>query len=89
MAAGVIVDAGYNAGGYGNFVHVQHDDGSVTTYNHMSQILRRGGSVDAGDVLGLIGSTGHSTGPHLHFEVRLGGEPIDPLPWLRRHGIDV
>ena len=88
VAAGEVVDAGYNSG-YGNYVHVQHADGTVTTYNHMSRILRRGGSVDPGDVLGLVGSTGHSTGPHLHFEVRVDGQPIDPLPWLRRHGVGV
>ncbi len=87
VMAGTIIDSGYNAGGYGNFVHVLHEDGAVTTYNHMSRILRRGGSVDAGDVLGYIGSTGHSTGPHLHFEVRIDDVPINPAPWLRARGI--
>ncbi|MCW2607612.1 MAG: mepA, partial [Frankiales bacterium] len=87
VTSGEVVDSGFDAGGYGNFVHVQHADGTVTTYNHMSRVLRRGGTVDAGDVLGLVGSTGHSTGPHLHFEVRIGGSPIDPAPWLRDHGI--
>ncbi|MCW2777400.1 MAG: peptidase, partial [Frankiales bacterium] len=87
VMAGTIIDAGYSTGGYGNFVHVQHADGTVTSYNHMSKILRRGGTVQAGDVLGLIGSTGHSTGPHLHFEVRINDVPIDPAPWLRARGI--
>ncbi len=88
-AAGQVVESGYDAGGYGNFVHVQHADGTVTTYNHMSKVYRRGGSVDPGDILGLVGSTGHSTGPHLHFEVRVDGRPIDPSSWLRRHGVGV
>ena len=88
VASGEVVSAGYDSG-YGNFVHVQHDDGTLTTYNHMSQVMRRGGSVDPGDVLGLVGSTGHSTGPHLHFEVRVGGSPVDPLPWLRRNGVSL
>lgn len=88
VATGKVVEAGFNSG-YGNYVHVQHEDGTVTTYNHMSSILRRDGSVDPGDVLGLVGSTGHSTGPHLHFEVRVGGAPVDPRPWLRSNGVGV
>lgn len=89
VAAGTVTESGFDAGGYGNFVHVTHADGTMTSYNHMSRVLRASGPVQAGDVLGLIGSTGHSTGPHLHFEVRIGGTPVDPRPWLRGHGIVV
>ena len=88
VAAGEVVDAGYDSG-YGSFVHVRHDDDTVTTYNHLGRILLRTGPVDPGDVLGLVGSTGHSTGPHLHFEVRVDGRPVDPLPWLRGNSVAV
>jgi murein DD-endopeptidase MepM/ murein hydrolase activator NlpD len=87
-AAGRVVSAGYD-GGYRNLVTVRHADGTVTAYAHMSKILVRGGQVDACDTLGYVGSTGHSTGPHLHFEVRVGGGTTSPLPWLRKHGVRV
>jgi murein DD-endopeptidase MepM/ murein hydrolase activator NlpD len=66
---------------------VQHADGAVTTYNHLSEVLATPGPVAAGDVLGRVGSTGHSTGPHLHFEVRVADVPVDPRTWLRAHGL--
>lgn len=88
VAAGRVVSAGYD-GGYGNLVTVRHSDGTVTAYAHMSRILVRGGRVDACDTLGYVGSTGNSTGPHLHFEVRVGGGTRSPLPWLRQHGVRV
>lgn len=87
-AAGRVVSAGYD-GGYGNLVTVRHSDGTVTAYAHMSKILVRGGRVDACDTLGYVGSTGNSTGPHLHFEVRVGGGTTSPLRWLRAHGVRV
>ncbi|WP_406045212.1 M23 family metallopeptidase [Micromonospora sp. NBC_00898] len=74
-------------GGYGNYTCLDHGraDGQrlSTCYGHQSRLLVSPGQrVRAGQVIGLVGSTGASTGPHLHFEVRLGGRPVDPLPWL-------
>ena len=69
-------------GGYGNVVVLRHENGLETVYGHMSKILVKPRQiVKAGDVLGLGGSTGNSTGPHLHFEVRFQYEPFDP-EWL-------
>ncbi|HVF18771.1 MAG TPA: peptidoglycan DD-metalloendopeptidase family protein, partial [Mycobacteriales bacterium] len=65
---GVIVGAGYE-GGYGKQIRIRHAGGITTTYSHLSKFVRTGGRVKAGDVIGKIGSTGSSTGPHLHFEV--------------------
>jgi murein DD-endopeptidase MepM/ murein hydrolase activator NlpD len=78
-AAGVVVIAG-DCGGYGNCVVIDHGVSLATLYGHQSQLLVQVGEhVEAGQVIGLVGSTGASTGPHLHFEVRLHGLPIDPL----------
>jgi murein DD-endopeptidase MepM/ murein hydrolase activator NlpD len=78
-AAGVVVTAG-DCGGYGNCVVIDHGVSMATVYGHESEVLVRvGEQVDAGQVIGLVGSSGMSTGPHLHFEVRLHGLPIDPL----------
>lgn len=86
---GRIVSAGYD-GAYGNKVVIEHPDGTVTWYAHMSAIERTSGTVQAGDVIGRVGSTGNSTGNHLHLEVRPGGgDPIPPLTWLRRLGLRV
>jgi murein DD-endopeptidase MepM/ murein hydrolase activator NlpD len=77
--AGVVVTAG-DCGGYGNCVVIDHGASLATVYAHQSTILVLVGQhVDAGQVIGLVGSTGLATGPHLHFEVRLHGLPIDPL----------
>ncbi len=81
-ADGVVVIAG-EQGGYGNTVVIDHGDGIATLYAHQSAIgVVVGDLVEAGDVIGFVGSTGFSTGPHLHFEVRLNGTPIDPLPHI-------
>jgi murein DD-endopeptidase MepM/ murein hydrolase activator NlpD len=89
VAAGEVVDAGRD-GGYGRLVRVRHADGTVATYAHLSAVLvSAGGRVRAGNVIGRVGNTGRSTGPHLHFEVRVGDVPTNPLPWLRRHGLRV
>jgi hypothetical protein len=85
QAAGVgtTVFAGYNSGGYGNLVVVQHRLGYTTWYAHMSRITSWAGEhVEGGTRIGYVGSTGHSTGPHLHFEVRLNNVPIDPMPYM-------
>lgn len=82
-AAGVVVLAGFNAGGYGNFVVLAHAGGLDTLYGHLDSILVRQGQAVARDQpIGTEGSTGNSTGAHLHFEVRRGGRPVDPAPYL-------
>ncbi|MGI5402392.1 M23 family metallopeptidase [Streptomyces sp. CA-135486] len=74
---------------YGNMAIVTAPDGTETWYCHLSSTKIRSGSVKAGDVIAFSGNSGNSTGPHLHFEVRPGGgSAIDPLPWLRSHGLD-
>src|SRR4051812_38993264 len=75
--------------GYGYIVKIRHADGVVTYYAHMSKILVYSGHVTAGQQIGKEGNTGHSTGPHLHFEVRINDVPINPVPWLAKHGIYV
>ena len=86
---GVIESTGYD-GAYGNKIVVQHPDGTVTWYCHLSSFLRTSGPVKAGDVIGRIGSTGNTTGPHLHLEVRPSPDvPVPPLTWMRAHGIKV
>lgn len=82
-ASGEVTEAGWHPYGGGNRVTVDHGDGMETTYNHMSSIdVNIGQTVGAGDLVGNVGSTGASTGCHLHFEVVLDGEPVDPLSYL-------
>lgn len=81
-AAGTVISAGVR-GGYGNATIVDHGGGLATLYAHQSEMFVTAGTVvTAGQVIGAVGSTGFSTGPHLHFEVRVGGAPVDPLPLL-------
>ncbi|HEY7273686.1 MAG TPA: M23 family metallopeptidase [Actinoplanes sp.] len=89
--AGVVVAAG-PAEGYGNAVLIDHGDGYLTHYGHMSAItVIAGQKVTAGEQIGNEGSTGHSTGPHLHFEVHAGQykNPIEPTQWMHEHGVDI
>jgi murein DD-endopeptidase MepM/ murein hydrolase activator NlpD len=82
-AAGKVVTAGWS-GGYGNLVEIDHGNGLSTRYGHLASIsVSEGQSVDAGAVVGKLGSTGRSTGPHLHYEVRIDGEPVDPMRFVR------
>ncbi|RWB24989.1 M23 family metallopeptidase [Mesorhizobium sp.] len=82
-APGVVVKAGWN-GGYGRMVEVDHGNGFATRYGHLSKInVTVGKRLNAGDVIGKTGSSGRSTGPHLHYEIRHNGEAIDPLRFLR------
>ena len=89
---GVVLEAG-PASGYGLAVYIQHENGDVTVYGHMDEILVAAGQVvRAGDTIALLGNRGQSTGPHLHFEVHVGGldgQKIDPLPWLRDRGVGI
>ncbi|MCD2176882.1 M23 family metallopeptidase [Rhizobium sp. C1] len=80
--AGVVISAG-PASGYGNLVEIDHGNGITTRYGHLSEILVRVGQhVDTGDMIGRVGNTGRSTGPHLHYEVRRNGVAIDPSGFL-------
>ena len=77
---GCVSSAGYDTGGYGNLVVIQHRAGMTSWYAHLSRIsVRPGECVVAGTRIGRVGSTGHSTGPHLHFELRVGGAAVNPL----------
>jgi murein DD-endopeptidase MepM/ murein hydrolase activator NlpD len=81
-ADGRIILASYN-GGYGRMVKIQHRFGFRTYYAHMSRVyVRTGQSVKKGQLIGRVGATGRVTGPHLHYEVRVGDRHIDPLPFL-------
>ena len=81
-AAGKVTFSGWN-GGYGNLVTIDHGGGIVTRYAHLSKrSVAKGDSISAGQAIGLVGSTGFSTGPHLHFEVRVDGEAVNPRSHL-------
>ncbi|AYV30390.1 peptidoglycan DD-metalloendopeptidase family protein [Streptomyces sp. CJ_13] len=92
VGAGTVVESG-NGGAYGNNVVIKHNDGTYTQYGHMSSLgVSVGQQVTAGQQIGLSGSTGNSSGPHLHFEARTGpqyGSDIDPVAYLRSHGVNV
>lgn len=87
--SGTVTYSGW-AKGYGYFVMIDHGDGIVSCYGHNQDLLvQEGDKVSKGDVISLSGSTGYSTGPHLHFEVRQDGEPIDPTSFAKRAGWDL
>jgi murein DD-endopeptidase MepM/ murein hydrolase activator NlpD len=82
--SGIVRFAG-RAGGYGNLVEIAHGDGLATRYAHLARILVPAGTpVARGDTIALMGSTGRSTGSHLHFELRADGRALDPLPHFGR-----
>lgn len=79
-----LVDRAERAGGYGNLVEVDHGKGIQTRYGHLSKILVEPGTrVHRGQLIALMGSTGRSTGPHLHYEVRIDGHAVNPVPFLQ------
>jgi murein DD-endopeptidase MepM/ murein hydrolase activator NlpD len=82
-ADGVVKSSGYDADGFGNYVIVRHGGGYETLFGHLSTILcKRGDTISRGDVIGLLGNTGRSTGPHLHYEIHRQGRPVDPQKYL-------
>ena len=82
-AGGKVIKAMKN-GGYGNYVEIDHGNGYVTAYAHMQNYLvKKGETVKQGQVIGQVGSTGRSTGPHLHYEIRLNQKPIDPEKFMK------
>jgi murein DD-endopeptidase MepM/ murein hydrolase activator NlpD len=82
VASGTVIQAGWN-GGYGNFTTVAHGGGLTSSYAHQTRMaVSVGQSVQRGQVIGYVGSTGLSTGPHLHFEARIGGAPYSPKGWF-------
>ncbi|MFI1014889.1 peptidoglycan DD-metalloendopeptidase family protein [Streptomyces sp. NPDC020965] len=92
VGPGSVVSAGWS-GSYGNEVVIQHTDGTYSQYAHLSSLaVSAGQSVTGGQQIGLSGSTGNSSGPHLHFEIRTGpdyGSDIDPVAYLRQHGVSL
>lgn len=86
-ADGVVRQASWN-GGYGNAVVIDHGNGVTTLYAHNSELtVKPGDRVTSGQTVAKVGSTGDSTGPHLHFEVKVDGTKIDPRPWLKQRGV--
>jgi len=83
---GCITYAGPESG-YGEVMRISDWDGTQTVYGHMSAFLRHSGCVRAGTPIALVGSAGDATGPHLHFEVRIGGVPVNPIPFLAKRGV--
>jgi murein DD-endopeptidase MepM/ murein hydrolase activator NlpD len=87
--AGKVTAAGHN-GGYGYAITIEQSDGTEIIYAHSRRLLvQTGDMVKAGQVIGEVGNTGYSYGPHLHIEIHVNGKPTDPIPLLRSHGVDV
>jgi murein DD-endopeptidase MepM/ murein hydrolase activator NlpD len=83
-ADGTITTAGWQNGGYGNLIKVEHGRGIETRYGHLSAIMvREGQRVRRGEMIGRMGSTGRSTGSHLHYEVRIDGRAVNPIPFMK------
>ncbi|MCW5198630.1 M23 family metallopeptidase, partial [Desulfobulbus sp. F3] len=82
-ADGMVKETGFDQGGYGSYVIVRHGGGYETLFGHLSQVLvKRGNAISRGDMVGQMGSSGRSTGPHLHYEVRFHGKAVDPEKYL-------
>jgi murein DD-endopeptidase MepM/ murein hydrolase activator NlpD len=80
---GKVIYAGYSYGGYGNMIKVDHGFGYVTVYAHLNKInVSKGVTVNRGDIIGQVGSTGRSTGPHLHYEVQKNGKAVNPIKYM-------
>ncbi len=80
---GVVIRAAYNAGGYGYYIIIDHGGGRMTVYGHCNTLLVRVNDiVIQGETIATVGSTGNSTGPHLHFEIRINGSNVNPVDYL-------
>lgn len=88
LTSGEIIFAGWD-GPYGNKIVIKHWDGTETWYAHLSRFVLRSGSVSPGDVIGAVGSTGNSTGAHLHLEVHPNGTAVNPVPYLAERGVNL
>ena len=83
-ADGTVLRSGWTSGGYGNLIEVDHGRGIATRYGHLSQVLVRAGQhITRGQLIARMGSTGRSTGSHLHYEVRIDGKPVNPIPFMK------
>jgi murein DD-endopeptidase MepM/ murein hydrolase activator NlpD len=83
-ADGTVMRAGWNSGGYGNLVEIDHGRGIATRYGHLSRVLVHAGDrITRGQLIARMGSTGRSTGSHLHYEVRIDGRPVNPIPFMK------
>ncbi len=83
-ADGVVAEAAYNSGGYGNLIKINHGRGIETRYAHLSSMnVSPGQRITRGQVIGRMGSTGRSTGSHLHYEVRIDGRAVNPIPFMK------
>jgi len=83
-AGGVVVEASHGRN-YGKFITIKHGDGLQTRYAHASKLfVKKGDLVNKNDIIALVGNTGRSTGPHLHYEIRLNGRPLDPTNYIRK-----
>lgn len=94
IGAGTVIGAGYlgSESGYGKITIIRHAGGVYSAYAHQSRTaVSAGERVKAGEIIGYVGSTGHSTGPHLHFEIRMSphGGQVNPVRWLRAHGVRI
>ncbi len=80
---GKVIYAAYSYGGYGNLIKIDHGDGFVSFYAHLNKIkVSKGDTVERGQFIGEVGSTGRSTGPHLHYEIQKEGKPINPVKYM-------
>jgi murein DD-endopeptidase MepM/ murein hydrolase activator NlpD len=83
-ADGTVLRSGWNSGGYGNLIEIDHGRGITTRFGHLSAILvRPGDHITRGELIGRMGSTGRSTGTHLHYEVRIDGRAVNPIPFMK------
>jgi murein DD-endopeptidase MepM/ murein hydrolase activator NlpD len=83
-AEGIVSEAAWNSGGYGRLIKIDHGRGIETRYGHLSVIgVAPGQRVTRGQIIGRMGSTGRSTGSHLHYEVRIDGRAVNPIPFMK------
>jgi len=83
VGKGKVISSYYSRGGYGNVIKIDHGYGYVTVYAHLNRrLVSKGDKVERGDHIGDVGSTGRSTGPHLHYEIQKDGKTVNPLKYL-------